>query len=101
MFEFVRQFVRWLNTAFVSDQVPTELGAAAIGLSLAIGGIANALFGWAAASVWSGPTASAGPFLAAATLTVIGAVGFVLVSGPRLLTGPEPKLGTDSPGGTQ
>jgi len=101
MFEFVRQFVRWLNTAFVSDQVPTELGAAAIGLSLAIGGIANALFGWAAASVWSGPTASAGPFLAAATLTVIGAVGFLLVSGPRLVTGPEPKLGTDTPGGTQ
>lgn len=91
IFEFIRQFVRWLNTGFVSDQVPAHLAAASIGLSLTIGGIANAFFGWAAAAVWSGPDASAGPFIAAAAISAIGGVGFILLGGPQLLAKSEPK----------
>jgi hypothetical protein len=81
LFEFVRQFMRWSHSGYLSEHVPVDLRATAIGCSITFAGLAGTCFSWVADEVWS-PNApsfqtgarSAYPFLAASFLGIAGSV---------------------------
>ncbi len=78
VFEFARQFVRWLETGYLAEHMPGDLRATAIGCALAVAGLGSTLFGWLAAFAWDPITQSTPPFLMAALLGGIGCLGLFL-----------------------
>jgi hypothetical protein len=71
--------MRWAHSGYLSEHVPVDLRATAIGCSITFAGLAGTCFSWVADEVWS-PTApgfqtgshSAYPFLAASLLGMVG-----------------------------
>lgn len=45
MFEFVRQFMRWLHSGFLSEHLPQKLRATAIGCGISLAGIGSTVYG--------------------------------------------------------
>src|SRR5262249_4079190 len=45
-FEFVRQFMRWSHAGYLSEHMPEDLRATAIGLAISVAGVSSALFGF-------------------------------------------------------
>ena len=80
-FEFVRQFMRWSHAGYMSEHMSSDLRATAIGMTIMFSGLGSTIFAWIAPNVWN-PDAtdfkSAGPFLAAAVLGLVGAVGLLI-----------------------
>ena len=80
-FEFVRQFMRWSHSGYMSEHMHPDLRATTIGLTITISGLGSTLFVWIAPSIWD-PAApdfqTAGPFQAAAVCGLIGSVGLTL-----------------------
>ena len=80
-FEFVRQFMRWSHAGYMSEHMPSDLRATAIGMTIMFSGLACTIFAWIVPMVWN-PDAtdfkSAGPFLTAAVLGLVGAVGLLI-----------------------
>lgn len=81
LFEFVRQFMRWSHAGYLSEHMPSNLRATAIGCSITFSGLGSTIFAWAADHVWS-PAApgfqSSHPFFAATVLGLIGATGLLI-----------------------
>ena len=75
IFEFVRQFMRWSHSGYMSEHMPSDLRATTIGLTITISGLGSTLFTWFAPLIWD-PKATdfqaAGPFEAAAVCGLIG-----------------------------
>jgi hypothetical protein len=80
-FEFVRQFMRWSHAGYLSEHMPSDLRATAIGCSITFSGLGSTVFAWAADFVWS-PKAigfqSSDPFVAAAVLGLVGSFGLMV-----------------------
>lgn len=80
-FEFVRQFMRWSHAGYLSEHMPPDLRATAIGLAITVAGTSSATFGLLTNRIWKppadDPTAfnAQAPFLLAAGLGLTGAVG--------------------------
>ncbi|MDA1330602.1 MAG: MFS transporter [Chloroflexi bacterium] len=79
VFEFFRQFVRWLQTGYLAEHMPGNLRATAIGFALALAGLGHTMFAWAAAYMWDPTNQSGMPFLFAALLGGVGGFGLFLV----------------------
>ena len=80
-FEFIRQFMRWSHAGYLSEHMPTDLRATAIGLAITVAGTSGATFGLLSNRIWKppadDPTAfnAQAPFLLAAGLGLTGALG--------------------------
>ena len=81
MFEFVRQFMRWSHAGYLSEHMPSDLRATAIGCSITFSGLGSAIYAWVADDLWN-PAASgfdaSVPFVAAALLGLAGGLGLVV-----------------------
>jgi MFS family permease len=81
LFEFVRQFMRWSHAGYLSEHMPSDLRATAIGCSITFSGSGSTIFAWIAGHLWNPNVAgfdSSDPFLAAATLGLVGSVGLMV-----------------------
>jgi MFS family permease len=81
VFEFVRQFMRWSHAGYLSEHMPDDLRATAIGCSVTFAGLGSTIYGWASDSLWSPNAAdfqSWRPFIAAAVLGLAGSAGLCL-----------------------
>jgi MFS family permease len=79
-FEFVRQFMRWSHAGYLSEHMPADLRATAIGLTITAAGTSSALFAFLTNAILD-PNAesySRDPFWLAAGLGLIGAVGLLV-----------------------
>ena len=81
VFEFVRQFMRWSHAGYLSEHMPQDLRATAIGCSITFSGLGSTIYGWGADYLFS--PAAAGfqswrPFLAAAVLGLLGCLGLFI-----------------------
>jgi MFS family permease len=77
-FEFVRQFMRWSHAGYLSEHLPPDLRATAIGLAITFAGISSTLFGFLTNALMSPNSVSfdsRAPFWLAAGLGLLGAVG--------------------------
>lgn len=78
MFEFVRQFMRWSHAGYLSEHMPQDLRATAIGVAISISGTSSAIFGFLTNAILD-PNAAAfdsrEPFWLAAGLGLAGALG--------------------------
>jgi len=81
LFEMTRQFVRWLQTGYVSELVPVRVRSTAIGLSVMLSGLGAMFFTFVMRRVQS-PNSEAFlpwlPFVVAASIGVVG-TGWLLV----------------------
>ncbi|MFV1967823.1 MAG: hypothetical protein ACC628_20525 [Pirellulaceae bacterium] len=81
IFEFVRQFMRWSHGGYLSEHMPNDLRATAIGCSVTFSGLGSTLFAWTADHLWN-PAAtgfqSSHPFAAATVLGLVGSVGLLV-----------------------
>ncbi len=97
MFEVVRQFMRWSHAGYMSEHMPQDLRATAIGCSITISGLGSVIFVWIAGYIWDADLASfqsTRPFQAAAVLGLIGCVGLFIFD--RFCPIRQP-LGEDTP----
>jgi len=80
-FEFVRQFMRWSHAGYLSEHMPADLRATAIGLAITIAGTSSTIFAFFTKRIWN-PDAvgfdSRAPFWLAAGLGLTGAVGLLV-----------------------
>jgi MFS family permease len=81
VFEFVRQFMRWSHAGYLSEHMPADLRATAIGLAISVAGTSSALFGFLT-NAFLNPDASnfdsRTPFWLAAGLGLTGAAGLLV-----------------------
>ena len=73
-FEFARPFMRWSHAGYMSENMPGDLRAAAIGVAIASAGLGSTIYGWTADYFLNPETQSAYAFYAASTLGIIGAI---------------------------
>jgi len=81
LFEFVRQFMRWSHAGYLSEHMPSDLRATAIGCSITFSGLGSTIFAWIAGHLWNPATTgfhSSQPFIAATVLGLIGSGGLLL-----------------------
>jgi len=81
LFEFVRQFMRWSHAGYLSEHMPRELRATAIGCAITFSGIGSTIYAWLAGQLWSPADPgfqSSDPFVAATVLGLVGSVGLLL-----------------------
>ena len=78
VFEFARQFMRWSHAGYLSEHLPNDLRATAIGFAITFSGLGSTIFGWAAASLWDPAIDSARPFVAVAIVGLTGSLGLFL-----------------------
>ena len=80
-YEFTRQFMRWSHAGYISEHMPRDLRPSAIGFSISFAGVGSTIYLWVAPWIWD-PKAtdfnSAGPFWAAGTVGLVGALGLWL-----------------------
>jgi hypothetical protein len=73
--------MRWSHAVYMSEHMPSDLRATAIGMTIMFAGLAGTIFAWIVPTVWN-PDAtdfkSAEPFLTAAVLGLVGAVGLLV-----------------------
>jgi len=80
-FEFVRQFMRWSHAGYLSEHMPEDLRATAIGLAITVAGTAGTLFGFLTNGILNPDAASFDsrvPFWLAAGLGLTGALGLLV-----------------------
>ena len=81
LFEFTRQFMRWSHAGYLSEHMPEDLRATAIGCSITISGLGSTIFAWMSGYLWNPDLSnfqSSQPFLAAGLLGLTGCVGLFL-----------------------
>ena len=81
LFEFTRQFMRWSHAGYLSEHMPEDLRATAIGCSITISGLGATTFAWVSGYLWDPNYSnfqSSQPFLAAAALGLTGCVGLFI-----------------------
>ncbi len=81
VFEFARQFMRWSHGGYLSEHMPSELRATAIGCSITFSGVGSTIFAWVADLVWNPASIgfqSSHPFIAATVLGLVGSAGLLL-----------------------
>jgi hypothetical protein len=81
VFEFVRQFMRWSHAGYLSEHMPEDLRATAIGMAVTLAGMSSTLFGFLTNAIWSPDDPgfdSRNPFLLAAGLGLAGALGLLV-----------------------
>jgi len=81
LFEFVRQFMRWSHAGYLSEHMPEDLRATAIGCSITISGLGSTIFAWTSGYLWDPNLSSfqsSQPFLAAAVFGLTGCVGLFI-----------------------
>ena len=97
IFESARQFMRWSHAGYLSEHMPPDLRATAIGCSISIAGLSSAIWGYAALKVFSADAPdfdSTDPFWSAAVCGLIGAVGLFVFD--RYIPIRRPECGTPS-----
>lgn len=80
-FEFVRQFMGWARAGYMSEHMPSDLRATAIGMTIMFSGLADTIFAWIVQTVWNLDASDfklAGPFPTAVVLGLVGAVGLLI-----------------------
>jgi MFS family permease len=80
-FEFVRQFMRWSHAGYLSEHMPQDLRATAIGLAISVAGWAGTLFAFLTNGILNPKSAdfnSRIPFWLAAGLGLTGALGLLV-----------------------
>ena len=81
LFEFARQFMRWSHAGYLSEHMPSDLRATAIGCSITFSGLGSTIFAWVAGVAWNPAAAgfqSSQPFVAATLLGLAGSVGLMV-----------------------
>ncbi len=81
LFEFVRQIMRWSHSGYLSEHMPLELRAIAIGCSVSMAGIGATLFGLLplpALNASATEFSSALPFYIATAFGLMGAAGLFI-----------------------
>jgi MFS family permease len=80
-FEFVRQFMRWSHAGYLSEHMPADLRATAIGLAITAAGTSSTIFGFLTKGIFD-PDApgfdSRAPFALAAGVGLTGALGLLV-----------------------
>jgi MFS family permease len=80
-FEFVRQFMRWSHAGYLSEHMPPDLRATAIGCAITVAGLSSTIFGFIPLAVFN-PDApsfdSRQPFWVASNLGCVGALGLLI-----------------------
>ena len=92
IFEFVRQFARWLHAGYLAEHMPTNLRASAIGLANSFAGLGSVIYGWIVEEIWTPGEPgfiSQRPFLVAAVIGLIGAAGLFLFDRVHPIREPE------------
>ena len=77
-FEFVRQFMRWSQTGYLSEHLPAELRPTAIGVAITFSGIGAATFGWCAGLAWDPVQQSSSALYFASALSIVGVTGLFI-----------------------
>lgn len=78
IFECARQFMRWSHAGYMSEHMPDNLRATAIGCTIMFSGLGSAIYSWIAPAIWNPIQTdfeSSTPIMAAAILGLAGAVG--------------------------
>ena len=81
LFEFIRQFMRWLHGGYLSEHMPDHLRATAIGFSITISGVSSTVYAWIAASVWQPGSPgfnSERPFFAVGIAGLVGVLALMI-----------------------
>ena len=81
LFEGARQFMRWSHAGYMSEHMPDNLRATAIGCTIMFSGVGSTLYSWIAPSLWdpSQPDfESCYPIVFAAILGLMGSVGLFI-----------------------
>ena len=81
LFEFMRQFMRWSHAGYLSEHMPQDLRATAIGCSITISGLGSTIFVWIAGYLWNPNLSgfdSSQPFLAAGLIGLVGCAGLFI-----------------------
>jgi hypothetical protein len=92
LFEFTRQFMRWGNAGYLSEHMPSDLRATAIGCSVTLAGVGGTIASWGADHLWSPAAAdfrSSSPFLAAALVGQAGSLLLFAFDRVRPIRGPQ------------
>ncbi len=80
-FEFVRQFMRWSHAGYMSEHMPQDLRATAIGLAICFAGTSSTIFGFLTNGILDPDAAgfdSRVPFWIAAAMGLTGAFGLLI-----------------------
>src|SRR5262249_36157755 len=81
VFEFVRQFMRWSHAGYLSEHMPADLRATAIGCAITLAGLSSTIFGFIPLDAFNPDSASFDsrqPFWLASGLGCIGALGLLI-----------------------
>ena len=77
LFEFARQFMRWSHSGYLSEHMPENLRATAIGCAITFAGVGGTIASWVADKLWS-PAMPAfqarSPYIAGATIGLLGSI---------------------------
>jgi len=73
--------MRWSHAGYLSEHLPAELRATAIGSAITLSGVGSTVYAWSAGSLWDPDVAgfqSSKPFVAAAVLGLVGSVALLV-----------------------
>ncbi|MEA1952243.1 MAG: MFS transporter [Planctomycetota bacterium] len=91
IFEFIRQFMRWSHAGYLSEHMPAELRATAIGCSITISGLGSTIYAWVADYMILPESQSPMAFYMAACLGLIGCTGLFIFDRIRPIREAEPE----------
>lgn len=77
IFEFIRQFMRWSHSGYMSEHLPDNLRSTGMGVAISLSGLGSAIWGWAADILYTVEPVqqSPQPFYSAAALGIVGCIG--------------------------
>ena len=81
LYEFVRQLMRWSHSGYLSEHMPENLRATAIGCSITCAGLGATFFSWIADSLWNPESygfRSSVPFVVGAVSGLCGSAALMI-----------------------
>ncbi len=76
-FEFARQFMRWSHSGYLSEHLPENLRATAIGCAITLAGTGGTAASWVADKIWNPAMTgfhASSPFFAGASIGIVGSI---------------------------
>lgn len=86
--ELCRQFMRWGQSGYLSEQFSDDLRATVIGCSVTMSGLSGTLFAWIADSWWNPSLSSAYPLFATCICGAVGCLALLVFNCSRPICQP-------------